>query len=243
MRKKIPTITENAAELVRRMQDDPDRKKRQRLHALYLVASGQARYRKEVSALLHVHRHSVAAWVAAYTVGGLEQALRYNVPQPTRARRLTDTARAALKAQLQTSSGFPSYGHIRTWLAEQHQVQLSYSSVYALVRGALRAKPKRPRPTKRTQQLAGNRDRLPVKVFAQDETRLGLQPILRRRITACGVRPVATVWPRFDNFYLFGAVEPTTGDSFFLELPLLNSAMFQLWLDDFAQTLPRHLTC
>ena len=91
-------------------------------------------------------------------------------------------------------------------------------------------------PTKLTQQLAGNRDGLPVKVFAQDETRLGLQPILRRRITACGVQPVATVWPRFDNFYLFGAVEPTTGDSFFLELPLLNSAMFQLWLDDFAQT-------
>ena len=77
-----------------------------------------------------------------------------------------------------------------------------------------------------------------MKVFAQDETRLGLQPILRRRITACGVPQVATVWPRFDNFYLFGAVAPTTGDSFFLELPLLNSAMFQLWLDDFAQTFP-----
>jgi hypothetical protein len=91
-------------------------------------------------------------------------------------------------------------------------------------------------PTKLTQQLAGNRDGLPVKVFAQDETRLGLQPIIRRRITACGVQPVATVWQRFDNFYLFGAVEPMTGDSFFLELPLLNSAMFQLWLDDFAQT-------
>jgi hypothetical protein len=91
-------------------------------------------------------------------------------------------------------------------------------------------------PTKLTQQLAGNGAGLPVKVFAQDETRLGLQPILRRRITACGVQPVATVSPRFDNFYLFGAVEPTTGDSFFLELPLLNSAMFPLWLDDFART-------
>ena len=90
--------------------------------------------------------------------------------------------------------------------------------------------------TKLTQELAGNRAELPVKVFAQDETRLGLQPILRRRITACGVQPVATVWQRFENFYLFGAVEPLTGDSFFLELPLLNSTMFQLWLDDFAQT-------
>jgi hypothetical protein len=89
---------------------------------------------------------------------------------------------------------------------------------------------------KLTQSLTGNRDGLPVKVFAQDETRLGLQPLLRRRITACGVQPVATVSPQFDNFYLFGAVEPATGDSFFLELPLLNSTMFQLWLEDFAQT-------
>jgi hypothetical protein len=91
-------------------------------------------------------------------------------------------------------------------------------------------------PTKLAQQLAGNRDRLPVKVFAQDETRLGLQPLIRRRITACGGQPVVTVWQRFDNVSLFGAVEPMTGDSFFLELPLLNSTMFQLWLDAFAQT-------
>jgi transposase len=43
------------------------------------------------------------------------------------------------------------------------------------------------------------------------------------------------VWQRFDHFYLCGAVAPTTGESFFLERPLLNSAMFQLWLDNFAQ--------
>jgi hypothetical protein len=115
MRKKMPTITETAAELVRRMQDEPDGKKRQRLHALYLVASGQARHRQEVAALLHVHRHSVAAWFAAYTAGGLEQALQYHVPQPLRSRRITETALTALTAHLQTPAGCPSSGHIRTW--------------------------------------------------------------------------------------------------------------------------------
>jgi transposase len=78
----------------------------------------------------------------------------------------------------------------------------------------------------------------PVKVFAQDETRLGLLPIVRRRITACGVQPLATVSHTFENFYLYGAVEPTTGASFFLELPYLNSQMFQLWLDSFAAAFP-----
>ena len=75
-------------------------------------------------------------------------------------------------------------------------------------------------------------------MFAQDESRVGLLPIVRRRITACGVQPVATVSHTFDYFYLFGAVAPTTGESFFLELPALNSGTFQLWLDHFAQAFP-----
>ena len=103
MQRKMPIITESAAELVRRMQDEPDGKKRQRLHAFYLVASGHARHRKQVAATLRVHRHSVAAWFAAYTVGGLGAGPRYHVPQPTRSRRITDTALTALKAQLADS--------------------------------------------------------------------------------------------------------------------------------------------
>lgn len=81
----------------------------------------------------------------------------------------------------------------------------------------------------------------PLNVFAQDQTRLGLLPVVRRRITARGVQPVATVTHQFDNFYLYGAVEPTTGASFFLELPYLNSSAFQLWLDGFAATFPQSL--
>lgn len=68
---------------------------------------------------------------------------------------------------------------------------------------------------------------------------MGLLPIIRRRITACGVQPIATVRPTFQSFYLYGAVEPTTGESFFLELPALDSATFQLWLDYFAAAFPQ----
>jgi hypothetical protein len=56
-------------------------------------------------------------------------------------------------------------------------------------------------------------------------------------MTACGVQPVAPGWQRLDHFDLFGAVAPTPGDSCLLALPLLHSAMCQLWLDDFAPTL------
>jgi transposase len=147
MRKTMPTVLESAAELLRRMQSAPDVKKRQRVHALYWVASGPARHRQDVAKPLGVHRHSVAGWFAADAAGGLEQALRYDVPRSARARRLPEPARAALKTQWQPPAGVPSSGHIRTGLAEHHQVHVSSSRVYAWVHGELRAKPKRPRPS------------------------------------------------------------------------------------------------
>ena len=147
MRKAMPHITESADELQRRMKNEPDLKKRQRLHALYLTASGQARQRQEIAALLGVHRHSVAAWLAAYAEGGLDQVLRYQRPQPPVRQRITASALTALQAKLQDPHGFAGYHQIRVWLAEEHQVTLAYSSVHALVRYKLHAKPKRPRPS------------------------------------------------------------------------------------------------
>ena len=147
MRKKMPAITESAEALHQRMKQEKDGKKRQRLQALYLVASGRARHRQELALLLGVPRHSVAAWLDAYAEGGLEQALHYRVPRPPIRQRITTTALAALQEQLQDPHGFAGYAQLRTWLAEQHQVHLSYSGVYAVVRGKLRAKPKRPRPS------------------------------------------------------------------------------------------------
>jgi putative transposase len=147
MRKKMPIITESADELHQRLKQAKDVKQRQRLQALYLVVSGHARHRQELAALLGVHRHSVAAWLDAYAAGGLDQMLRYQVPRPPDRSRITPTALTALQARLQDPHGFAGYTQLQTWLAEQHQVHLSYSGVYAVVRGKLRAKPKRPRPS------------------------------------------------------------------------------------------------
>ena len=66
----MPSMTESADELQRRMHRERDLKKRQRLPALSLAASGPARYRQASAALRGVHRHSVAAWLRAYTEGG-----------------------------------------------------------------------------------------------------------------------------------------------------------------------------
>jgi transposase len=147
MRKKMPPITESADELHQRMKREKDVKKRQRVQALYLVVSGHARQRQELAALLGVHRHSVAAWLDAYAEGGVDKMLTYQVPRPPNRSRITPTAFTALQERLQEPHGFAGYAQLRMWLAEQHQVHLSYSGVYAIVRGKLRAKPKRPRPS------------------------------------------------------------------------------------------------
>jgi transposase len=74
-----------------------------------------------------------------------------------------------------------------------------------------------------------------VRVFSQDESRLGLLTVRRRRLTTRGVQPVGAVQPVFEWFYVYGAVAPTTGERFFLELPYLNAESFQLFVEAFAQ--------
>jgi transposase len=83
--------------------------------------------------------------------------------------------------------------------------------------------------------------RLPVAIWAMDESRLGLQTVRRRRLTARGTKPVGTCQHRFDNFYLYGAVAPGSGDGYFLGLPKLNADLFQLFLDRFAAARPDSL--
>ena len=45
------------------------------------------------------------------------------------------------------------------------------------------------------------------------------------------MKPLGLVQYRFESFYVYGAVEPTMGASFFLELPQLNTVNFQILLE------------
>ena len=80
-----------------------------------------------------------------------------------------------------------------------------------------------------------------VRLFCQDESRFGILPVVQRRITTCGVKPVATVDYQYDWFYLYGAVEPRTGERLFLELPRLTAECFQIFIDEFSDTFANTL--
>jgi transposase len=70
-----------------------------------------------------------------------------------------------------------------------------------------------------------------INLYFQDESRFGLLTVLRRMITAKGVKPVAPFLHRFDNLYLFGAFSPITGDNHLLEMPHCNSHTFQEFIN------------
>jgi hypothetical protein len=78
----------------------------------------------------------------------------------------------------------------------------------------------------------------PVRVFSQDESRLGLLTVRRRRLTARRVPPIGVIQRTFAWFFVDGAVAPATGERVFLALPSLNADMCHLFVDTFAQAFP-----
>ena len=63
---------------------------------------------------------------------------------------------------------------------------------------------------------------LHLRYGVEDESRFGLKPLYRRRITASGVAPIALQQWRFEWVWLYGLVEPLTGEAFFWEYSRLE---------------------
>lgn len=56
-------------------------------------------------------------------------------------------------------------------------------------------------------------------------------------ITAAGVKPTVEVKWKRENFWIYGAIEPLTGEHFLHEYPKLNSDYFQEFLDCLSEQL------
>ncbi len=76
-----------------------------------------------------------------------------------------------------------------------------------------------------------------LEVWAQDEHRVGLQPILKRVWAPRGVRPVVRGRPRYEWLWVYGFVQPATGATEWLLLPRVNTALFGVALEHFARAV------
>ena len=251
MKKALPEIRESVYELNQLLRTEKKTRRRERLQMLYLFRTGQARTRKSAAEMLSVHRTTVSRWLDAYERGGLGRLLHMKT-KPNHKLSLPPHVLHTLKRKLRRRRGFDSYKSIQRWLEKRYSLCIPYSTVHGIVRYGLKAKLKVGRKShvkKNEKDGIAFKENIPailtclkplsdednMRLFSQDESRFGLLPIPRRRITLPGIKPISPVQFQFESYYLYGAAEPRTGESFFLELPNLNAQCFQIYLDEFSE--------
>lgn len=157
--------------------------------------------------MLGYDRSTVQRWLRHYQQSGLSGLLNI-VHGGGRRAAIPPWAQTKLKARLNQPRGFASYGEIVTWLASECGICVNDWVVYDLVRGHWKAKLKSARPSHAQQDpeaIAAFPERLAwqlcsavriapdlhLRYGVEDESRFGLKPLYRRRITAPGVAPMA----------------------------------------------------
>jgi len=245
-------IQESEAELKKLLALEKTGSGKERLQALYLLKTNPAKTVTEVAKILGRNRVTVQDWLAKYRQEGLVKYLDKKV-STGRPRTIPQWAEKSLEKRLNEEEGFNSYGEICQWLSSNLGIEAKYQTVHQLVHYKLKASPKIARP-KSTEQSKKKLDDFrnclaedlamlswvaitvmglgdQVRFLCQDETRLGLKTISGRKITAWGIKPIGKVQWKFQATYLYGVVEPKTGEHFFYEFTHLNSQCFQIFLE------------
>jgi transposase len=259
----LPEIKEPLDELTERLRTERNGLRKLRLHVLVLVASQKVSTREEAAQRLALHRTTVCRWLRVYQREGLTGLLSIGeAGAPSGTPRLTPAMTEVLQQRLDDPRGFGSYVEVQHWLYDEYGQRIPYSTVHRWVRYDLKAKLKRPRPEhpkKNLTEAAGFANHLdqcvsllqsdehhqetprPLRLFFQDESRLGLHLPLPDRLTGFGVKPIQPCAPLYEYYWLYAAVEPATGESCWCELPHLDSACFQAFLKHLSQAHPNSL--
>ena len=74
-----------------------------------------------------------------------------------------------------------------------------------------------------------------VQLWAEDEARIGLKPLMRRVWAPVGQRPIARFNRGYEWTYLYGFVCPQSGEVYWLILPTVNVQLFSMSLQEFAK--------
>lgn len=146
MKKPLPMIQENVDELEQMFKTEKNKHKRNRLHALYLIKSEQAKTRIQIGKILSVNRITVGIWLIIYEKQGLSKLLTINT-KPNRKLSVPPDILAQLEQKLKDPEGFRSYKEIKQWLYNEFSLDIPYRTVNGIVRNRLKAKLKVGRKT------------------------------------------------------------------------------------------------
>ena len=73
-----------------------------------------------------------------------------------------------------------------------------------------------------------------VELWAFDEHRLGLKPIIKREWAKKGESTITTVYPRYEWLYLYAFVFPQTGKSHWYIMPRVGVYIYDIVIKEFA---------
>jgi transposase len=139
MNTPLPPIHETPEELKQLLRAEREAQKHQRLHALSLLQTQQARTRRQGAPWLGVNRETVGRWLAAYAAGGIPQLLTI-AKAPGKPPLVSEAMRHALRERLAQPQGVASDKALWPWLRQEFGVPLAYQTLHKFVRYTLRAK-------------------------------------------------------------------------------------------------------
>jgi transposase len=250
-------VKETQEELEALLKQEKNVRKRERLQFLYWYKTGQATTRQALGKLLHRSQVAIGQWADTYRTRGLPGLLHLKYRGGNLAPSIPVEIQWRLKEQLGRPEGFSSYKEIQVWLKEQHGLDVPYYTVHGTVKYRMKADPKVPRPYAEqydAEAVEAFKTHVPqdleeiltpclkrystIRYWTQDESRFGLKTITRRRITLKKVKPLVNTQWQFKAFYLYGVVEPLTGELVIRDYDRVNSENFQQFLNDFSLLYP-----
>lgn len=149
-RNPLPRITESVQELLELRRAERDERRRERLHLLWLLASGAAVDRQSAARQLGRNRQTLSSWLNAYGQGGLAAMLRApRAPGPPSrgGLGLPEPVKTAIRARLAAVQGERGYLSLWRWARAEHAITHSYSHFHRWVHTHLRARLKVARPS------------------------------------------------------------------------------------------------
>lgn len=225
MNKALPNIKEDISQLEQMLKTEKDARLKERIHALYLFGSKQAKNRTSVANMLSEHRTTIGTWLKTYENKGMTGLLTIET-HPNEKSSIPPDVLEELKAKLEDPEGFKGYKLIQNM--DRRTVWYRYSiqdiTWYNPLPSESQNQGWQKVTYKKNEQegieflsnlrtiLSFIASSLPfdgnIRVFSQDESRFGLLPVQRQIITLKGTKPIFHVRHEFETYYLYGAVEP-----------------------------------
>lgn len=239
----VKTIADSLEDLTRYEQAyRGDRRIFPRLQMLRALKSGHVRSIRQLAPILGYNRTHMEGWWRLYCEGGLPAVVETGQWGGHRRERVSPEALAALKAKAEAGE-FPTLESARRYLGQKWDVHYPHvQAISALFRRhKIKKKTGRPRHRKaNAEEQEAFKEQLRERVveeeiestWAFDEGRFGLKVWFRRRWCPVGKRPPWVTEDRYEWTWLYAAVCPHTGESFFLLLPHVDSQCLERFLTE-----------